>query len=363
VTQMRTLRSQEQQRTLPERLKSHAVHDQSHPSSNHINPCKIQRYHSLSRVTNNSPSLSHNSTIVKMRITGLAVFAIAQQTFGFQDGSMETIEDFKGLFKVTPSIAAKAWNLLERKGRKPRYGKVKHLLWTLYFMKCYQVEQVNKIFAGTTRKTFRKWTEIFIEALADLAENLVSFLTVRLSTQIYLTSFFQICFENRLINDNGSPVKLTVDGTDCRSPEYSPFDPGRLSHKFLAAGFRYEVAIAVATGLICSINGPFPCGSWPDLRIARNHLHRILPRGEYYFADAGYRSQYAPSVTKFDIGEHERDSMDRLMAYHENVNGKFKDWGILAGRWRSSEEKHGGAFFAVAVMTQLEIAEGMHVWH
>mmetsp|Transcript_22629 Transcript_22629/g.55926 ORF Transcript_22629/g.55926 Transcript_22629/m.55926 type:complete len:137 (+) Transcript_22629:649-1059(+) len=135
-----------------------------------------------------------------------------------------------------------------------------------------------------------------------------------------------------------------------------------MSHKFAAAGFRYEVAIAIATGLICSINGPFKCGNWPDLKIARDHLHEILPQGEYYLADAGYRCQHSPSVTKFDIPAHEREDMDRLMAYHETINGKFKHWKILNDRFRGSENKHGGAFFAVAVLTQLEIAEGMHVW-
>ncbi|CAJ1928658.1 unnamed protein product [Cylindrotheca closterium] len=210
-------------------------------------------------------------------------------------------------------------------------------------MKCYNIEQVNKIFTGTTRKTFRKWTDIFMEALADLHENVIR-------------------FEYRLINDNGAPAKVTVDGTDFRSPEYSPFNPGRLSHKFDGPGFRYEVVIAVATGLICSINGPFICGEWPDIKIARNHLHEILPQGEYYLADAGYRCQHSPSITKFDIPDHERETMDELMAYHENINGKFKDWRIMSDRFRNSEEKHGGAFFAVAVLTQLEIAEGMHVW-
>jgi hypothetical protein len=49
-------------------------------------------------------------------------------------------------------------------------------------------------------------------------------------------------------------------------------------------GLRYEIAICIQTGEPVWINGPFPCGSWPDLIIARNALVDALDAGEYYLA-------------------------------------------------------------------------------
>ena len=35
------------------------------------------------------------------------------------------------------------------------------------------------------------------------------------------------------------------------------------------------------------VNGPCPCGDWPDLCIARYVLHHMLDEGEYCIADDG----------------------------------------------------------------------------
>ena len=76
--------------------------------------------------------------------------------------------------------------------------------------------------------------------------------------------------------------KITVDGTDFRIQEPVPFDTGWFSHKFKGPGVRYEVGIAIQTGWIVWVNGPFMCGNWPDLRIARDSLHAELEAGEGY---------------------------------------------------------------------------------
>lgn len=75
------------------------------------------------------------------------------------------------------------------------------------------------------------------------------------------------------------------------------------------------------------------------IRIARElFLHKLLPAGEYYFADSGYRCPYSPSITEFDVPDHEREAMNRIMAYHETVNGRFKSWRILTDMFRNREE-------------------------
>ena len=45
-----------------------------------------------------------------------------------------------------------------------------------------------------------------------------------------------------MVGDNGSPGKVSVDGTDFRTVDWKLFDPSRWSHKFNAVGpLRYEI--------------------------------------------------------------------------------------------------------------------------
>ena len=75
------------------------------------------------------------------------------------------------------------------------------------------------------------------------------------------------------MNDNGSRCKITVDGTDFRIREPHPFNKERwFSKKFKGPGVRYEVGICIQTGWIVWLNGPFPCGEFPDLKIAKMEL-------------------------------------------------------------------------------------------
>lgn len=77
----------------------------------------------------------------------------------------------------------------------------------------------------------------------------------------------QIQWKNRLVNDNGSRCKVTVDGDDFRIFEPRPFNRRWFTKKFKGPGLRFEVSVSVQTGWIVWVNGPFPCGSWPDLKI------------------------------------------------------------------------------------------------
>ena len=54
--------------------------------------------------------------------------------------------------------------------------------------------------------------------------------------------------------------------------------------------------------------------------------------------------------------------MKVLMSRHETVNRRFKQWAILHDRFRHPEELHEDVFTAIAVITQLEIENGAHIW-
>ena len=62
----------------------------------------------------------------------------------------------------------------------PARSKIKHLLWTLYFLKAYPKEGLACAVIGGSGgavdpKTFRKWVWLFIAVIADLKECVVSF--------------------------------------------------------------------------------------------------------------------------------------------------------------------------------------------
>ena len=77
-------------------------------------------------------------------------------------------------------------------------------------------------------------------------------------------TFKKIDFENRRKQDKGNDCMMSVDGTDC------PIEKkGRrwYSHKFKKPGVRYEVGVAIKSGDIVWINGPYPCGAYADIKI------------------------------------------------------------------------------------------------
>jgi hypothetical protein len=81
---------------------------------------------------------------------------------------------------------------------------------------------------------------------------------------------------------------MSVDGTDFRIQEPTIFDRSYYSHKFKSAGLRYEVCLNLFTGDIVWANGGYPCGSHPDLLIARDGLVNLLDYNEKVIADRSY---------------------------------------------------------------------------
>lgn len=123
---------------------------------------------------------------------------------------------------------------------------------------------------------------------------------------------------------------------------------------------RYEVVISIYNGSIVSLNGPFPCGSFPDIRIARSELIHKLVHGERVEADNGYggESRYI-TIARNDGGSASRHEMkSAIRARHENVNSRFKKWSKLDDKFRFDLSKHGNVFTAIAVLTELEIRNG-----
>ena len=154
---------------------------------------------------------------------------------------------------------------------------------------------------------------------------------------------------------------MSVDGTDCRFPKQGK---KWSSHKFKGkGGVRYEVGVAIKSGDICWINGPFPCGSHPDITIFRLALKHYLDEDERVEADLGYIGEN-PLKCKTPGSLYSHDEAyakmkKRVASRHETVNGRMKNFKCLAEPFRQkSLEKHGSCFQVVAIITQLAIENG-----
>jgi hypothetical protein len=161
------------------------------------------------------------------------------------------------------------------------------------------------------------------------------------------------------MKDNGSICKMTVDGTDCRINEPTPFEKKWYSHKFKGPGLRYEVGVCIQTGYICWVNGPFPCGTWTDLKIARSLLVHKIGLDEMCLADGGYRDGYTNFETPTGLNNYDQRMKKLARARHETINSRLKYFKVLSGTFHHELEKHGTCFMAVANITQLNIMHGM----
>jgi hypothetical protein len=150
---------------------------------------------------------------------------------------------------------------------------------------------------------------------------------------------------------------VSVDGTDCQieEPRIPHFSPKFYGHKFNRAGVRYEVAVCIRSGWIVWINGPFPCGEWNDLKIAKFGLIPCLDEGELFIADNGYQTATCFSITPKDLVEATQQQKDRhglIRSRHEAINSRLKQWGVLNKVFRHGFSKHETVFQAVAQITQ-----------
>ena len=139
---------------------------------------------------------------------------------------------------------------------------------------------------GCDERTTRKWKWFILRFLVHLP--LVRFFSGGLLLFFTNQIFFQIRWENRNRFDNGSRCRISVDGTDFVIQEPQPWDSRWYSHKHNGPGFRYEIGVLIQGCDIVWVSGPYPCGEWPDLRIARDALIYMLDEGEYAIGDSGY---------------------------------------------------------------------------
>lgn len=154
---------------------------------------------------------------------------------------------------------------------------------------------------------------------------------------------------------------VSLDGTDCPINEPTPFSTKWWSHKINGPGLRYEVGLCISTGHIVWTNGPYPCGAFPDLKIARDCYIDQVEQGEMTLADKGYRdaTYFLTPWTHPESSGHQK----RIMARHETVNGRLKFFAVLRRSFRHELHLHTQCFHAVANIVQLELKNGSPLFH
>ena len=128
---------------------------------------------------------------------------------------------------------------------------------------------------------------------------------------------------------------LTVDGThvwlyEPGHPEFSQ-DSEYYSHKFNKAGINYELGIAIATGKLVWMNGPYKAGN-NDLKIftrcgLKEKLLELMKKG---IGDRGYAGHHEViSIPNRKDVREVKLFKSRALKRHETFNGMTKTFGIL----------------------------------
>jgi hypothetical protein len=88
---------------------------------------------------------------------------------------------FRSFFDARQEIVEMVWDMLREGGLHPKNSEPKQLLWALYCMKLYPREGPGCSAVGGSKgaidsKTMRKWVWLFLEHIAKLADDVVSYL-------------------------------------------------------------------------------------------------------------------------------------------------------------------------------------------
>ena len=105
------------------------------------------------------------------------------------------------------------------------------------------------------------------------------------------------------------------------------------------------------------VNGPFPCGTWPDVKIARHGIQLHMATGEKYIADGGYRDGQQFGMTPTGHNNEEQRKQSVVRARHETINSRLKSWGALGKMFRHKLPLHKKVFWSIANVVQVVIEE------
>ena len=78
------------------------------------------------------------------------------------------VRRYREAFGITPVATELLWTALDFYNEGPKSTQREHLLWTMLLLKVYGTTHDLAGRCGVDEKTFRKWTDLVIDRLADL---------------------------------------------------------------------------------------------------------------------------------------------------------------------------------------------------
>lgn len=108
-------------------------------------------------------------------VVARAVFAPRDPGYRNKTFARVDKEICESLIGASYEICAELWNLINPVATMSKDAKAKHLLWALLLMMNYATEVLNtRVVGGVDVQTFRKWSWLFIDAIAGLKNQVVS---------------------------------------------------------------------------------------------------------------------------------------------------------------------------------------------
>ena len=88
-----------------------------------------------------------------------------------------SIRRFRSWFGVDPHLCDILWDKLSKNGCLACagvYPRKKHLLWALWFLRSYNVEEIHAGHLGVNEQTLRKWAWFYTKGILELDKEVVS---------------------------------------------------------------------------------------------------------------------------------------------------------------------------------------------
>jgi hypothetical protein len=124
-------------------------------------------------------------------------------------------------------------------------------------------------------KTLQKWVWLFIEHIAKLADDVVSyFLWSHIAIVVYsppplpATAVQQIIFESHLVKDVGNNCLILINWMDFQITQKGPATRGNAfaSHKYAGKSVLwYKLGINILVGNLVWVSRPYPAGKWNNI--------------------------------------------------------------------------------------------------
>ncbi|KAL3936902.1 MAG: hypothetical protein SGARI_002359 [Bacillariaceae sp.] len=250
---------------------------------------------------------------------------------------------FRAHFGVGPDAVAAIYNDLIPVG-----VHINDLLMGLNFLKGYDTEHVLSGRWKMDEKKLREKNRATVKAIQALKEKKVVWGEW----------------------DDDEVFIVSVDGVHCKIREVRK-DPSSkwFDHKSHGAGLTYELAIAIRSGKLVWMKGPFPA-SVHDIKMFRGEegdpnnkpeesLKAMIPDDMKGIGDSGYKGEpQKMSTTKPRDSKEVKKFKGQVKSRHETFNGRIKFFLVLDMPFRHDISQHKQCFEACCIAVQYDLENG-----